>query len=153
MAFVLGLNAKTYENTGTYGSPTWAERTNVRDVTINLETATADVTTRGGGGFRQVLPTLSEGSVEFEMIYSPGDPLFDALESAYFNRSLIDMAFADGVLPNPGAGKTTKYFRAEFAVTNFSISQGLEEAMTVSVTLQSGFGSNTPGFFSQAGSA
>ena len=44
MAFVLGLNAKTYQNTGTYGRSTWTLRGNVRDVTINLELATADVT-------------------------------------------------------------------------------------------------------------
>lgn len=153
MAFVLGLNAKTYQNTGTYGSPTWTLRGNVRDVTINLELATADVTTRGGGGYRQVLGTLAEGSIDFEMIYDTEDALFIALKDAFENRTLIDMAFADGVLPNPGAGNTTTYFRAEFSVTNFTVNQPLEEAMTVSVSLSSGFSSNAPGFFDAVGSA
>lgn len=142
MAFVLGLNCKTYQNTGTYGSPTWTLRGNVRDVNINLETATADVTTRGGNGFRQVAPTLSEGSIEFEMIYDTTDALYTALNSAYLNRTLIDMAFADGVIATVG----TRYFRAEFAVTNFTLNQALEEAVKVSVTLQSGFSANAPTF-------
>ncbi|MEO2049057.1 MAG: hypothetical protein ABGX16_21065, partial [Pirellulales bacterium] len=48
---VLGLNAKTFENTAydgsqaSYDTPTWVERTNVQDVTIN-QTLSSDVATK-----------------------------------------------------------------------------------------------------------
>ena len=43
----LGINGKLYQNTGAYGSPTWVEITNVRDLTLNMDAAEADATTPG----------------------------------------------------------------------------------------------------------
>jgi hypothetical protein len=36
--------------------------TNVRDVTLNLETGEADVTTRANSGWKQTFATLKDGS-------------------------------------------------------------------------------------------
>ena len=43
MPVKLGLDAKLFQNTGTYATPTWDEITNVRDLTLNLEAGEADV--------------------------------------------------------------------------------------------------------------
>ena len=65
MAYVLGLNAKMYRYDGT---STWYEIENVKDLTLNLEGATADVTTRGGNGWRQSVKTLMDGNVSCSMV-------------------------------------------------------------------------------------
>lgn len=136
--FVLGLNAKAYRlKSGTRaawpasGAPTDLElMNNVKDVTINLETGEADVTTRGGSGWRQTAATLKDGSVEFEMIHDPGDADFTAIQAAWLNGTNIAMAFLDGASDTAGVSGLW----ADFQITNFSQSQPLEEAMTISVT-------------------
>jgi len=68
MSVRLGLDAKLYRNTGTYDTPTWVEMTNVKDLTLNLESGEADVTTRANNGWRATVATLKDGSIEFEMV-------------------------------------------------------------------------------------
>ena len=67
MAIVLGLNAKLFR--GTAGTQGATEMTNVKDVTLSLESGDADVTTRATQGWRASVATLKEGSLEFEMNY------------------------------------------------------------------------------------
>ena len=143
---VLGLNCVTYENTGTYAVPTWVERNNVQDVTINQSLASADVSTRGSS-YRKQMGTLAEGSIDFTMMYAPGDPLFDTLNAAFAARSLVDMAFADDDGANATDEAPVAYFRADFSVLDFTQEQPLEDAVKVNVTLASGFSQNEPGWF------
>ncbi len=137
---LIGLNAKLYRNTGTYGSPTWDEVTNVRDLSTNLETGEAEGSTRGGGGWRQVLTTLKDGTVEFEMVWEPGDTDFEAFRDAWLNGTLIDCWVLDGSSSTSG----NQGLRAEFAVLNFSRPEPLEEVLTASVTMRPGISSNPP---------
>ena len=60
----LGLKAKLYRNTGSYGSPTWNEVKNVKDVTLTIEKGEADVSTRGNDGWRALIGTLKSASIE-----------------------------------------------------------------------------------------
>jgi len=122
--FVLGMNAKMYY--GTAGGPANNEMTNVRNVTLNLEAGEADVTTRANSGWRATAPTLRECSVEFEMVWDPADAAFTAIKSAYLNNNLIALKVLDKA---GGQGPD-----GDFAITSFSRSEELEEAITVSVT-------------------
>jgi len=135
MAHVLGMNCKAYY--GTAGSTASTELTNVRDVTINLETGEADVTTRGNSGWRATAATLKEGSVEFEMIWQDGgDAGFTAIETAWTNATAIALAFLDGA---GGSG-----LDADFTITNFSRSEPLEDAVKVSVTAKPTYSTRAP---------
>jgi hypothetical protein len=67
MAIKLGMDAKAYY--GEAGATATTELTNIKDLTLNLETGQADVTTRGNQGWRATIATLKDGSVEFEMIW------------------------------------------------------------------------------------
>ena len=68
MSEVIGLEAKLYyDASGMSETPTWTELTNVKDVTLNLEKADADVTTRASGGWRLRRGTLKDARVEWEM--------------------------------------------------------------------------------------
>jgi hypothetical protein len=134
MSIRLGMEAKLYY--GPAGSTATTELTNVKDVTLNLETGEADVTTRGNQGWRATVATLKNGSVEFEMIWDTGDAGFTAIREAYFNNTAIALAILDG---ESGEG-----LDADFSITNFTRNEPLEEAITVSVTAKPTYSTRAP---------
>ena len=140
MGLVLGMNAKLYRNTGTYGTPVWDLIGNVKDVTLNLETGEADVTTRANNGWRATEATLREASVDFEMIWDTGDTDFTALQTAYFANTSIEFLVLDGLVATTGS----QGLRATCKVFNFTRSEALEEALTVSVSIKPTYATNAP---------
>ena len=140
MGVKLGMDAKLYRNTGSYGSPTWNEMPNCKDVTLNLEAGEADVTTRGNNGWRATVATLKDASIEFEMVWDSADLDFEAIRDAFLNKTAIELAVMDGditVVGNQG-------LRASCMVTNFTRNEPLEEAISVSVTVKPTYATNAP---------
>lgn len=123
MAYKLGLEAKLFH--GAAGTTAASEMTNVKDVTLTLETGEADITTRAAEGWRATAATLKDASVEFEMVWDTEDAGFTAIKNSYFNAAPLALFVSDG----EGSG-----LDADFVVTSFSRSEPLEEALTVSVT-------------------
>lgn len=146
MASVLGMNAKLYRNTGTYGSPTWDLVPNVRDLTLNLETAEADVTTRANSGWRATVPTLREASIEFEMVWDPSDTDFTAIQTAFLAGSTVEFLVLDGLQATTGS----QGLRASCAVLGFTRSEPLEDAIKVSVKLKPTYATNAPSWYTAA---
>ena len=134
MAIKLGLQAKLYH--GAAGSTATTLLGNVKDLTLNLETGEADVTTRAAAGWRATIATLKEGSIEFEMIWDTEDAGFTAIKDAFFNNTAIALAVLDG---EAGSG-----LDADFSITNFSRNEPLEEAITVSVTAKPTYSTRAP---------
>ncbi len=134
MGIRLGMDAKLFH--GPAGTTASNELANTRDVTLNLETGEADVTTRGNQGWRATAATLKEGTVEFEMVWDTEDTGFNAIKDAFFNNTAIAMAVLDKA---NGAG-----LDADFMITNFSRSEPLEEAITVSVTARPTYSERAP---------
>lgn len=126
MAVRLGLDAKLYRLDGS----TWDLVPNVRDVTLNLETGEADVTTRGNAGWRATVGTLKDASIEFEMVWDTEDENFSALLSAFMSGTNVDLLVMDG---DRGA-EGSQGLKATCRIISFSRSEPLEEAITVSVT-------------------
>lgn len=123
MAVVLGLDAKLLR--GPTGQTGATEVKNVKDLTLNLESGEADVTTRATKGWRATVATLKDASLEFGILYDTEDADFKAFSDAYFNNDPIALFVTDGA----GNG-----LDADFSITGFSMEQPLEEALTVSVT-------------------
>ena len=141
MSVKLGLDARLYFcAAGMGGTPTWTELTNVKDVTLNLETGEADVTTRGNAGWRASVATLKDGSIEFEMVWDTEDAGFTAIKDAYFNNAAIAFAVMDGDITTAGS----QGLQADFTITNFSRNEPLEEALTVSVTAKPTYSTVAP---------
>jgi len=139
MAIRLGMEAVlNYKAGGQDGAGSWVELANVRDVTLSLEAGEADVTTRANSGWRAVVATLKEASVEFEMVWDTADAGFGAVKDAYLNNAPIGMQILDGSSSGAGEG-----LQADFMITSFSRSESLEEAITVSVTAKVTY-SDTP---------
>lgn len=135
-----GNDCILYRNTGTFGTPVWDDVPNVRDLTLNLEKGEADVTTRGSGGWRQKIGTLKEGSVEFEMVWEPGDADFEAFRDAWLDNELIDVAVMDGDIEEAGR----QGLHAVMEVLSFSRAESLEEGVMSSVKLSPGFSEDAP---------
>ena len=123
MAIVLGLDAKLLR--GTAGATAATEVTNVKDLSLNLESGEADVTTRATVGWKASVATLKEASLEFGMLYDTEDADFTAFQEAYFSNTPLALFVTDGA----GGG-----LDADWSITGFSMEQNLEEAVTVSIT-------------------
>lgn len=104
-----------------------------KDVTLNIERGDADVTTRNSNGWRAHLGTLKDASIEFNIL--TGGDSFSGLLSMFTGRTAASVAVSGGNLS----------FSASMVVTNFAVSQPLEDGEGVSVTLRPSLGS-TPSF-------
>jgi len=127
--FVIGMDGKAYQGPADTAIGSLTEIANIKDVTVSLEAGEADVTTRGNSGWRATAPTLRECTAEFEMLWKPADASFVAIKNAFLNGTTLAMAFLSGEQSSAGEGPL-----GNFAITNFTRSEPLEEGMTVSVT-------------------
>lgn len=123
MAILLGLDCKLFR--GEAGATAEILMENVKDVSLNLESGESDTTTRKSNGWRTSKATLKDGSLEFSILYDTEDEDYNALQAAYFGNTPIALFASDG----NGNG-----LDADFTITNFSMEQNLEEAVSVSVT-------------------
>ena len=140
MNIKLGLDAKLFRNTGPYETPNWELIDNVRDLSLNLETGEADVTTRQNAGWRATVATLKNASIEFGMVWDTEDNDFAAIQQAFFTGAPIELAVMDGDVTQSGS----QGLRAACMITNFSRTENLEEAITVSVTAKPTYSANAP---------
>ncbi len=140
MSRQLGMNCKAYlaaalltgDTPGDASGADWDEMSDVKDVTLNLTTGEADVTTRANNGWKQTLATLKDGSVDFEMIWDPDDPEFATMFEAWLASEEVALAFMDGdITENDRQGLV-----GNFVITNMSRAEPLEEAVTCSVTVK-----------------
>jgi TP901-1 family phage major tail protein len=128
--FLLGKDAKVYFGEAGAELATLAEMANVKDVTLTLEAAEADVTTRANGGWRATAPGLKTLTCDFEMVWQPGDEGFEAVKTAFLSGGLVELAPLDEAKDVAGAQGP----KGSFSITKFDRSEPLEEAITVSVT-------------------
>ncbi|MBI5725017.1 MAG: hypothetical protein HZA50_13735 [Planctomycetes bacterium] len=141
MSIKLGMEAKLYFcEAGIGGTPVWTELSNVKNVTLNLQTGEADVTTRANHGWKATAATLKEGSIEFEMIWDTEDEGFAAIKDAYFGNLIIGIAVMDGPIAQAGS----QGLWADCMITNFSRDEALEEAISVKVTAKPTYSANAP---------
>lgn len=130
----LGLEGKLYF--GPAGTTANTELKNAKDVTLNLESSEADVTTRANNGWRATVAALKDATIEFSMVWDTENAGFAAIKNAYFNNTAIALAILDG---ENGEG-----LDADFAITKFNREEPLEEAMSVSVTAKPTYSTRAP---------
>jgi len=129
--FVLGMNAGLYQGTAGATDPgSMTKVDNVRDVTLQMEAGEADITTRGNGGWRATAPTIRECTVEFQMVWKPGDAVFDAIKTAFLSAGTVALAVLDQLATVSGAQGPL----GDFSILNFTRNEALEEAIVADVT-------------------
>jgi hypothetical protein len=137
MPHKLGYQCKLmYKAGGHAASGSYVELSNVRDVTLELTAAEADVTTRANNGWRATVSTLKEGTVTFSMVWDPADTGQDAVRAAFLGNSLIAFQVLDGTA---GEG-----LQADFNIMSFSRNEALAEAAMVDVTAKIAYSATAP---------
>jgi len=137
---LLGLDAKVYRNTGTYGSPTWTEWSFIKETTLSLSKGEADATTRANGGWKATIGTLKDGSLEITAIHDTSDAQYLAAYQAFYQDTVSDLAVVDGPIATVG----TRGLRASFMVTALDRGDPLEDVKTTTMTLKPTYSSNDP---------
>lgn len=99
---------------------------NCRDLTLTLEKAEADATTRDNNGWRATVGTLKDASVEFTVLNKQGDTWFATLQGLYMSGEPCDVEISD-------AGGTLVL---TCEVMQFNIGQNLEDVISAEVTLK-----------------
>jgi hypothetical protein len=143
MGISLGLNAELYYGVAESGAHTLIE--NVKDLTLNLEKAEADVTTRANDGWRATVGTLKDASIEFQMVHDSGDAAFLALRSAFMDGTPLDFRIMSG-------GDDSEGLLATCEVMNFTRNEALEEAIMYDVTIKPTYAANPPQWIGGGGS-
>lgn len=129
--FVLGKDARLYISaTAEDALGSLAVMNNVKDLTLSLEAAEADVTTRANAGWTGITPSLRTAEVTFDMVWKPADAGFVIFKDAFLSGDSIEMAVLDGDKSVSGS----QGLKASFGITGFSRSEPLPDAIIVSVT-------------------
>lgn len=139
----LGYQAKAYINTATGASPTWKEVDIIRNVTLNLEKGDADVTTRAAAGWKEVLPTLKEASIDSELVWDSDHEIFTTLLDAFINDKNLEFLFLDGSVTKKGS----QGLRAVCGVFKFSRDEQLDGALIASVSFKPTYGAVKPSWY------
>lgn len=134
MSGKIGLNAKLYyKEIGMDAAGDWTELSPVKDVTLNMEKAQADLSTRGNT-WRAFKSGLKDATVEFELVWDPDDAGFEAIHDAFFNDNKIGLSIMDGAIA------TGNGLQADFEIVTFNRNEPLEEGITANVTAKPAYG-------------
>lgn len=100
--------------------------TRVKDVTLQLEAAERDATTRASEGWEDRRAGLKRWGASFDMVVDSADSVFSSMQTAFKNGTSLSVTVADG-LGHSVAGNCS--------ITNFTRNEPLGETITASVTL------------------
>ena len=132
--FLLGMNAALYAGAEGQGLPDMAQVSNVKDVTLALEAAEADITTRENQGWRATAATLKSAAVDFQMLWRPNDAPLDLIKNAFLTGGPIAMAVIDMPWDQTGEGQEPEGIVGDWVITSFPRSEELENAQMINVS-------------------
>ncbi len=125
MSYKVGFEAKIFY--GAAGTKAATELKHVADsVSLNIEKGSAEVAVRSSE-WKKVLSGLKDASVEFTLAGNTADAGFQAIKAAFFGNSMIALFIADAETGGSGLD-------ADFEITTFNRSEGLEDVINYAVT-------------------
>lgn len=133
----VGLDMFLYYNTGNFASPTWAQ-INCRDLKKGRSLGQADVSNRGSKN-KLSEPTLFDREYTFDIVTDQTDTAFAALQTAFFARTAVEFALANGPIGTAGSVNTggtanVVYSRMTCKIFGFEDAEPLDGADITSVT-------------------
>jgi predicted secreted protein len=131
--YLLGMNAKVYYHaTVDTALAAMTELTNVKNVTLNLDAAEADITSRANSGWQAIAAALRSAGTDFEMVWKPADTGFAAIKTAYLTSAAMEFAILDQDKATSGA----QGLKGNFTVTAFNREEPIDGAIMVAVTIK-----------------
>lgn len=123
-ANIVGILAKLYRNSATFGSPTWDEVPIVRNLTMNRKWDNGEVITRASRAKKGV-PTTIDLSLSGEIQAIPDNTDYLALRTAFLAGTSIDVLALTGAHSNNGEDGV----RYEAMVEDMTQNQGADGAL------------------------
>lgn len=126
-----GRELYAYLNTGTYGTPVWAEIKRIENLSAPRGKNTGPLKIRGSA-FEKVVPGQKTHTLAFNYVRKRAtDAVFTALQDSYDNDTHVQIALTDLPAADPAAVGTKAYY----IVTKFDEKQDLEAPWSHDVEL------------------
>jgi hypothetical protein len=126
MGLLKGFQCKLMHNSGTFGTPVWAESDAVRNATLDVGEGEVDASSRASGGWKLSETTLSEATLNVTFVKEKTDASFVAIESAAKAKTALELAALDG--PD---GVGTDYLDAMWKAFSWNETQDLEGILII----------------------
>jgi hypothetical protein len=127
----VGIKGQSYFNTGTHDAPVWVRAKILHDLTLAVSKGEVQVKNKGSRWVKY-LSALNDAPLDVEVDWQPDDPVFDALQDAFWTDEVLEFVILDGGIKKAGA----QGLRAGFVVTKFERSEPLEDQMLANVSLR-----------------
>lgn len=135
-AYELGLNAKlSYQAGGQAAGSTYTVATNVRDLTLNMTKSESDASTRGGGGWKATVASLTDASIAWNMVADNAAD-FLAMKVAFMTNAVVALKCLD---KTSGAG-----LLADFQLTKFERTEPIEGHIEYAVEAKITYSATAP---------
>ena len=135
----LGADSTANYNSGTYGSPTWVGLPVAGDVEFGQTMAEAKVSRRTLK-FDQFEPTMLALEFTFDLLEIPADATFEAVRTAFYARTLVDMLFSS----LGSATSSENQVRVECKIFDMKKVEPLEGVNRFTLKLKPCFSNNAP---------
>ena len=129
-----GNEAKLFHNTGTFAAPVWAEVTNIRDLTLNVEKTQLDASTRASK-WALTKTGLKKASVDFQMIFDAADTDYGVFRDAFFSEVAGEDELELAVMSEDIATVGAEGLHALFVTTTFNRNEPLDDLVLIDVAI------------------
>jgi len=140
----LGLEGALYRNSATYNAPVLVKVDNCTDLTLSLEKAEADITTRGSAGWKVVAAALKDGTIDFSMIKDSTDPNYVAFRDSFMASGMAAGAIEVFVMSADVDEPDSEGLRATIMVSKWNDNQQLTEGQKVDVSIRPTYSLHPP---------
>lgn len=96
MGVPTGLQCKAYYNTGTQGTPVWAEADIIINLDVKRQYDTIEGSCRKSGGLKQYGLGQRDDEITFNICHNNADDVWDFFRSAFEDKDVIHFRVMDG---------------------------------------------------------
>ena len=97
-----------------------------RGATLNRSAETIDITNKVSAGWKEMITSVKEWSVDCDGVFVEDDTALKALETAFNANTMVDVKISDGEWG----------YKGKAIITDFPIDAPYDDAATYSLTLQ-----------------
>ena len=97
-----------------------------RGATLNRSAETIDITNKVSAGWKEIITSVKEWSIDCDGVFVADDAALKALETAFNANTVVDVKISDG----------TWGYKGKAIITDFPIEAPYDDAATYSITLQ-----------------
>ena len=136
---LLGINAKCYRNTSSYGAPNWSEITQISDLSINPTWDKGDASARESR-IKQNVKTMMDLEITAKVKKRIGDANYEAIMDALVSDNVLDLLVLDASKETVGA----RGWRIDAQIFSATEDQAMGNVLYEDITISPSLESNPP---------